>query len=613
MKFLQYIVILKRIKILYFIISLYSLLPTYLNAQPAKFDNNTKVIDFSILEQETDSVANATTIHQDSPKATTTPSNTTYSIDISDPNKIYMSLSEFQEQKTMETIQSYKEEQQPYEWDIKNIDYLKINKIIKNSETPSRIFKETEVPTYDNETYKRRLETLPTIIPMDYNEMVQFFIDMYTTKKRPQVTQMLTKSDLYFPIFTEVLSRYNLPLELKFLPVALSALIPHAKSQETGTAGLWQLKYATASLYGLEANSFVDERYDPQLATEVAAQHLQNLYRRYGSWHLAIAAFCSGEATINTAIRMANGSKNYWEITQYMPPEQIGYVPLFIAAAYIMNFYYEHNIEKIAPSYTFLYTDVVRVNRALDLKNVCEYINIPIEEVLLLNPALKQNAIPLMEGGYPLKLPLSKINLLNVYLQNLTGKEIILNNTNLKVQLPPDHILDKPIDLKGFVLEKPLKIEGNGIIKHTVKQGENAITIARKYDVKVRDLEEWNNLKPNQTIKPAQKLKILVPLDYISLYQNIALNEDPNAQKLPKEKTMQEIDQEINEKNKHIEISTAKKQTNKPCEHTYTVKQGDTISSIAKKFNLKTNSVKTYNGLKNDVINVGQKLTLPCN
>ncbi|MDE6217600.1 MAG: lytic transglycosylase domain-containing protein, partial [Muribaculaceae bacterium] len=214
---------------------------------------------------------------------------------------------------------------------------------IKNyTDTDDRYLKMPDVKTSDEEI-KRRLSELPTVIEMPFNQIVRQYIDRYTQKGRSQVAAMLGLGIYYNPIFEQALEKEGLPLELKYLPVIESALNPNAVSR-SGAAGLWQFMLVAAKGLDMEVNSLVDERRDPYISSQRAAKFLKDLYSTYGDWSLAIAAYNCGPGTVNKAIRRAGGDpskQDFWSIYSYLPSETRGYVPAFIAANYVMNYYKE--------------------------------------------------------------------------------------------------------------------------------------------------------------------------------------------------------------------------------------------------------------------------------
>ena len=246
-------------------------------------------------------------------------------------------------------------------------------------------------PVFDKEVYIDRLKRLPTIIEMPYNDVVQKFIDRYSGKLRRSVSYMLGAGNFYMPIFEEALEAYNLPLELKYLPVIESALNPTAVSR-VGATGLWQFMIGTGKRYGLEVNSLIDERRDPVKSSYAAAHYLSDLYKIFDDWSLVIAAYNCGPDKVNKAIHRAKGSADYWNIYPYLPKETRGYVPAFIAANYIMNYYCDHNI---CPMVTELpiKTDTVVVNKDLHLEQIAQVLNINIQHLRSLNPQYRRDNV----------------------------------------------------------------------------------------------------------------------------------------------------------------------------------------------------------------------------
>ena len=263
-------------------------------------------------------------------------------------------------------------------------------------------------PTYTKEEYINRLSRLPTVMEMVYNEVVQKFIDRYSGRLRHSISYMLGASNFYIPIFEEALEVYQLPLELKYLPVIESALNPKAVSR-VGATGLWQFMIGTGKQYGLQVNSHVDERRDPVKSSYAAARYLRDLYKVFGDWNLVIAAYNCGPENITKAIHRAKGEKDYWRIYPYLPKETRGYVPAFIAANYIMTYYSQHNI---CPMTTRLpaKTDTVMVSRNVHLEQVAEVVGINIDLLRSLNPMYRRDVIPGASEPLPLRLPQTEVS-----------------------------------------------------------------------------------------------------------------------------------------------------------------------------------------------------------
>lgn len=262
-------------------------------------------------------------------------------------------------------------------------------------------------PAYPQDVYIERLKKLPTIIEMPYNDVVQKFIDRYSGDLRHSVSYMLGASNFYMPIFEQALETYNLPLELKYLPVIESALNPRAVSR-VGATGLWQFMINTAKRYGLEVNSLVDERRDPVKSSYAAAHYLSDLYKIFDDWNLVIAAYNCGIDKVNKAIHRTKGSADYWNIYPNLPKETQGYVPAFIAANYIMNYYCDHNI---CPMLTELpvKTDTVVVNQNIHFKQIAEVLDINIDELHELNPQYRTDMIDGYSEPSSIRLPSSLI------------------------------------------------------------------------------------------------------------------------------------------------------------------------------------------------------------
>lgn len=277
-------------------------------------------------------------------------------------------------------------------------------------------------PEYSKEDYVDRLYRMPCVMEMAYNDVVQKFIDRYSGRLRRSISYMLGASNFYMPIFEEALEMYQLPLELKYLPIIESALNPKAVSR-VGAAGLWQFMPGTGKQYGLKLNSLVDERRDPVKSSQAAARYLRDLYKIFGDWNLVIAAYNCGPENINKAIRRANNVtslkgpdgeplpvvKDYWHIYPYLPRETRGYVPAFIAANYIMTYYSLHNI---CPMTTRLpaKTDTVMVSRNVHLEQVAEVVGLNIDLLRSINPMYRRDVVPGATEPSALRLPLADVS-----------------------------------------------------------------------------------------------------------------------------------------------------------------------------------------------------------
>ena len=262
-----------------------------------------------------------------------------------------------------------------------------------------------ENPLFTPEEYIDRLRRMPTVMEMAYNDIVQRFIDRYMARLRHSVSYMLGATNFYVPIFEEALEAYQVPLELKYLPVIESALNPRAVSR-VGATGLWQFMLGTGKQYGLEVNSLVDERRDPVRSSYAAARYLRDLYRIFGDWNLVIAAYNCGPGNINKAIHRSGGEKDYWRLYPYLPAETRGYVPAFIAANYAMPYYCEHGICPMSTRLP-LQTDTVVVDRDVHLEQIAKVLDLDIEMLRSLNPQYRRDIVPGANKPYAIRLPMA--------------------------------------------------------------------------------------------------------------------------------------------------------------------------------------------------------------
>ena len=350
-----------------------------------------------------------------------------------------------------------------------------------------------DTTTLPDSVYKARLQALPCVIELPYNERVRAFIHRYVKRSPKQVARLMRMSEYYFPIFEEALGRYGLPYELKYVPIIESALNPMAHSH-AGAAGLWQFMPGTGKLFGLEINSLVDERMDPLKSTEAACRFLSSMYNVYQDWNLVIAAYNCGSGNVNKAIRRAEGKRDFWSIYPYLPRETRNYVPIFIAANYAMNYGQEHGICK-APIEKIMITDTICTTQRMHLQQVSDNLAIPMEELRRLNPQYSRDIVP---GGnaYSLCLPADKIGLFIDKEESILAykADSLINNRRAEIDLA------KVTSINGAY-------RVNGVTYYTIKNGDSLSTIAKKFHCTVKQLKQWNGLT-NDTIRAGKKLKI---------------------------------------------------------------------------------------------------------
>ncbi|MEZ4859427.1 MAG: LysM peptidoglycan-binding domain-containing protein [Flavobacteriaceae bacterium] len=408
-----------------------------------------------------------------------------------------------------------------------------------------------ELPT---ELLKQRLKELDARTPfhVEYNPSLESVIKGYLKNRRKTMARLMALSDYYFPMFEEEMARQGLPMEMKYLAVIESALDPKATSR-VGAQGLWQFMFQTGKIFGLEVNSYVDERSDPLMATEAAAKYLKSLHKSLGDWDLALAAYNSGPGNVSKAIRRSGGRTNYWNIREFLPQETAGYVPAFLATMYIFEFAEEHGFKSHGPKFPYIATDTLKVKKMITLEQVAKVTNLDLAEIEFLNPSYKLGIIPVIKDeDYVLRLPVDAV-----------GK--FVNNEEAIYELAETEFNDR---------EKPLPqlFEQNDKVRYRVKSGDYLGKIAEKYGVSVNQIKRWNGLKSNR----------LVVGQRLSIYP----------------------------KGTSISASEGKKEmakTENP--KTYTVKKGDTLWSISKKFpDVSIEDLKKWNDISGSNLKAGMQL-----
>jgi membrane-bound lytic murein transglycosylase D len=418
------------------------------------------------------------------------------------------------------------------------------------------------IPVADAVTIETRLAKLNVNSPFDlvYNEQVQPYINMYVMRSRRSVERMLGLSQLYYPMFEEQLDKYNLPLELKHLAVIESALNPTATSR-AGARGLWQFMYGTGKAYGLEVNSYVDERCDPYQSTIAACEYLRDLYKMYGDWQIVLAAYNAGPGNINKAIRRAGGGKKtYWEIRPFLPRETQAYVPAFIAANYVMNYHAEHNLYAVAPRKVFYDVDTVSVKQQVTFAQLGSVLNVSYDELEFMNPMYKLGVIPYsFTEPYRLVLPVSRVG-------TFVSNESAIYN-----------VIKSDTAMAALASTQTQRT-------HVVRKGETISTISRRYKCSVTDIRAWNGLKSNY-LKPGQKLTIYSPG---APQQNAAAKEKAPTTEQPA--TTQQA------KTATPPAANPPATSAKATYKYYTVKSGDSLWKIAQATGSTVDEIKRLNG-----------------
>ncbi|MGB0402896.1 MAG: LysM peptidoglycan-binding domain-containing protein [Salibacteraceae bacterium] len=401
-------------------------------------------------------------------------------------------------------------------------------------------YPEDSIPLLTDSLLKARLTELNELTPFDlgYNQRVHAFINLYAVKRRTLSSKTMGLSQLYFPLMEEILDKYDMPYEIKYLAVVESALNPTARSR-AGAKGLWQFMYSTGKMYGLTVNSYIDERNDPYKATEAACGYLSYLYKYFDDWNLALAAYNCGPGNVNKAIRRSGGKRDYWEIYPYLPRETRGYVPAFIAVNYVFNYASEHNLYPQSPVITNYETDTIIINDRVSFDYLSSVLDITAEEIQYLNPEYKRGVIPADGRLHVLKLPKEQLAL------------YLVNEKAIK-----EHYV-APIDQSDEILAQQERIE-----IYRVRNGDYLGKIASRHGVSVRQIRDWNGLR-SDNLKIGQRLTIY-----------------SNAAPAPKKKSS---------------VNLAKNSTQGSGYTYYQIQKGDTLWDIAKAKGISTNELKSLN------------------
>ncbi|MBR1415732.1 MAG: transglycosylase SLT domain-containing protein [Prevotella sp.] len=364
----------------------------------------------------------------------------------------------------------------------------------------------SENPSFEREEYVDRLMRMPTVMEMPYNDVVRSCIDRYMVRLRRQVSYMLGAANFYMPIFEQALDTYQLPLELKYLPIIESALNPTAVSR-VGATGLWQFMLATGKAYGLEVTSLTDDRRDPVKSSYAAARYLRDLYNIFGDWNLVIAAYNCGPENINRAIRRSGGKRDYWEIYPYLPKETRGYVPAFIAANYAMTYYCDHGICPMTSKLP-VKTDTVMVNRNITFQQVASTCGLDVEMIRSLNPVYRRDIIPGATKPSPLRLPLNDVARFIDMEDSIYDMSVLQVLRRAEVELS-DRPVTQPTKRDRRTNSRTGRNQnGSGGASYvTVKRGDTLGAIARRNHTTVAKIKQLNGLR-GDNIQVGKKLRV---------------------------------------------------------------------------------------------------------
>ena len=423
-------------------------------------------------------------------------------------------------------------------------------------DTPNYVF---HLPT---DSLKARLQRLNEKTPfnVEYNASLESVIRSFLKRKSGLMERMITVSQFYFPLFEQHLDNYDIPIEMKYLAIVESALNPRARSR-VGATGLWQFMYGTGREMKLEVNSYVDERSDPIKSTEAACKYLTKLYGIYEDWDLALAAYNSGPGNVNKAIRRSGGYKNYWNIRRNLPRETAGYVPAFLATMYLFEYAEEHGLTRVKAERPYFVTDTVHVKNMITFDQIAKLTDVSVKELEVLNPAYKLNVIPFIKGkNYALRLP-----------KHAIGK-FVANEDQIYAMVKQE------LASKESPLPRLVSQAAKERIRYRVRSGDFLGKIAERYGVRVSQIKQWNGLRSNN-LRIGQRLTIY-----------------------PRKRAA------VQKKNT---TAATKKQTFPPGTKVHTVRSGDSLWTISRKYpGVTVDNLKKWNGISGKNLKPGTKLKL---
>lgn len=445
-----------------------------------------------------------------------------------------------------------------------------INNATIEEETIAPIYHFEHIPDFTYDEVAKKIKAMDTDMPFELNEKIFSFINYFVVRNREYTKMVIQRKDIFFPMFEETLSDHDMPEDIKYLSIIESGLSPTAKSR-VGALGLWQFMPATGKMYGLDYNKDVDFRMDPEMSSDAAAKYLKSLYRMFGDWELALAAYNCGPGNVRKAIRRSGGKKTFWGVYNYLPKETRSYVPQFQAMMYIMRYAEDHNLILEQPTYPMVY-DKIKFNQELDLEQLAAVSGICIEDLEALNPSVKNRLIPASNQYMAVNVPKSKVSYITENKEQFADAVKLTTERSVALRTIPTPTANT--NQKAATATTSPTLSSQNKITYVVKSGDVLGTIAQRHGTTVTNIKNWNNLRSN-TIKVGQKLSIYKKGD--SFESTLANNTGTTA-------------------------STPQ---------FYTVQPGDSLWIISRKFNGVTiDQIKKLNNLNSNQIKPGQKLKI---
>jgi membrane-bound lytic murein transglycosylase D len=441
------------------------------------------------------------------------------------------------------------------------------------------------------ELLKSRLEDMNAKSPFKivYNESLENVIKSFLKYRKQSFGRLMAMSEYYFPMFEEAFAKGNVPLEIKYLSIVESALNPKAVSR-MGATGLWQFMYHTGKQYNLKIDSYVDERSDPLKSTAAAAKYMSNMYAVFGDWELVLASYNSGPGNVSKAIRRSGGKQSYWDIRKYLPKETQGYVPAFLATMYLYEYHKEHGIKADKAVVQHFATDTIMIKKQMSFKQIADLLDVPVSQLQLLNPSYKLNVVPFYhDENHYIRLPREKI-------------AAFVSNED-KMYAYVQHEIDRkenPFEYSSTVAKNDENMTETKTISRSktkyykVRRGDNLGSIANKYDVDIAEIKKWNRLRSN-TIAYGKTLKIISTENIVQAIKKVPKVEIAAVDL----KAAKEVNTKKESKTDTLSTKIAT---------LYIVQKGDNLNSIAQKNNVTVAEIKQWNNLSNTTVQLGASL-----
>jgi membrane-bound lytic murein transglycosylase D len=455
---------------------------------------------------------------------------------------------------------------------------------------------------YSDREVKDRLDQLDACLSLEYTAPVRGYLNTYLFRKTGKTEIMLGKRLSYFPIFEQKLKEAGLPADLKYLAVVESALNPIAVSS-AGATGLWQFMPATGSEYSLRQNGAVDERSDVIKSTEAAVKYLKHLHNQFGDWALALAAYNSGPGRVSSAIKKS-GSRNFWRLQRFLPAETANYVPAFVAASYICNFWDQHNLTPDNPDMDFQITSYIRIWEGMSFSAIADATGVDYSTIKALNPGYRRDYVPSTLEGHYVVLPTRVMTVFSKYLNSVSTQH------NYVAELGTT-----------FVSGESSKDGRYAVTQFRIDQTDHIDRIGLSVGANGEQIKSWNNLKGNYIVA-GTFINVMRPV-VIQDHQKLYIPPPNNRSTIPVQQPKKEVVASPSAPvvKAYVEPtptaittyqSTANKVQDEPLRvrqfKFHTVRRNESLDEIAKKYHTTPKVLKELNDITK--VKIGMRLKI---